>query len=460
MGRLDFLAPMHAFGERYELPIPLYLFVLGGVLVVIASFVVTLRRTLKPAAVVDVEDVVPALALRPVPAAIGLLLTVAVGIVGVTGLQEISENIAPTYFWLLIWIGVPLSCGLLGDWTRPWNPFANAGRLGDSAALRKAVLARTQPLGWSARVGWWPAVVMFVLLVLGELVFNKTTTTKPAFVGTSLLVYLFASFVMGLVFGPAWLSRGEVFSALFNAWGRLGFWRHGAPGRRGFAGGLDVPFQTSWSRVVFVLLLLISINFDGLLATPQWASYECRTFGVDARGIDGLRVVSLLALVVVVLAVFLAFAVMSAKAGKLGRRPIAALADLLPSLVPIAYGYLIAHYLEYLIVNGQLLVPLLDNPGYDGFSFGLPSPFNDSYEVHRTVLPTSFYWYLSVGVIVAVHVAAVLLANRRLAGRAATKAEGRRAEYPWLVAMVGYTAFSLFLIAQPLTEKVTQCSGF
>jgi hypothetical protein len=456
MGRLDFLAPMHAFGERYELPIPLYLFVVGGALVVVLSFVGTLRRSPAPAPTVDAEDVVPAMGARPVPAAIGLLLTVAVAVVGVTGLQEISENIAPTFFWLLVWILVPMTCGLVGDWTRPWNPFATMGRLGDSASLRKTILARKQPLVWSARVGWWPAVMMFVLLVLGELVFNIAFATKPAFVGSSLLVYLLASFVMGLLFGPSWLARGEVFSGLFNAWGRLGYWRHGAPGRRGFGGGLDVPFETSWSRVVFVLLLLISINFDGLLATPQWQSYERRTFGADTRNLDSLRVGSLVGCVVIVLVVFLAFAVLSYRAGKLGKRPIAALADLLPSLVPIAYGYLIAHYLEYLIVNGQLLIPLLDNPGFDGFSFGLPAPFNDDYEVHRTVLPSSFFWYVSVGVIVAVHVAAVLLANRRLTGRAATPKEGRRAEYPWLVAMVGYTAFSLFLIAQPLTERVVQ----
>lgn len=255
MGRL-----MHAFGARYELPIPLFLFVLGGALVVLASFAVTLRRQPSPAPVADAEDVVPVQSLRPVPAAIGILLTVAVAIVGVTGLQEVAENIAPLYFWLFVWIGVPLTCGALGDWTRPWNPFGNAARLGDSASLRKTLLARRQPLAWSPRVGWWPAVVLFVMLVLGELVFNVAFATKPAFVGTSLLVYLLASFLMGLLFGPSWLARGEVFSALFNAWGRLGFWRHGAPGRRGFGGGLDVPFETSWSRVVFVLLLLISIK--------------------------------------------------------------------------------------------------------------------------------------------------------------------------------------------------------
>lgn len=453
MGRLGFLAPMHAFGERYELPIPLYLFVTGGALVVLLSFVVTLRRTPAPAPVVDAPDVVPALPLRPVRAVVGLLLVGAVAVIGVTGIQEIPENIAPTFFWVLFWIGVPLTCGIFGDWTRPWNPFANLARLADNPRVRKALLARSTPLDWPRWLGWWPAVVLFVLLVLGELVF-QVHTTQPAFIGTSLIGYGLVCLVMGLLVGPAWNARGEVFSGLFNAWGRLGYWRHGAPGRQGFGGGLDVAIEQSWSRVVFVLLLLVSINFDGFLATPQWASYKQRTFGTDTARTDEVQVVSLVALVLIVLLVFLGFAAWSYRAGRMQRRPIAALADLLPSLVPIAFGYLIAHYVEYLVINLQLLLPLADNPGYDGFSFGLPAPFNDSYEIHRTPLPSSFYWYLSVAVIVGVHVAAVLVANRRLTGQAPDPKDGRRAEYPWLVAMVGYTAFSLFLIAQAVTEKV------
>jgi hypothetical protein len=51
-----------------------------------------------------------------------------------------------------------------------------------------------------------------------------------------------------------------------------------------------------------------------------------------------------------------------------------------------------------------------------------------------------------------VHVVAVVLANRRLSSRATDTQRARRAEYPWLVAMVAYTAFSLVLIAQPLTK--------
>jgi uncharacterized membrane protein YwzB len=213
-----------------------------------------------------------------------------------------------------------------------------------------------------------------------------------------------------------------------------------------------VPFDASASRVVFVLLLLVSINFDGLLATPQWASYERRSLGIDTQGIDLLRTSSLVVLVLVVLAVFMAFAVGSARLGGFAAGPVAALASLLPSLVPIAFGYLVAHYLQYLVTNLQELAPLIGNPGYASWPIDLGiSP--DTFEVNRSVLPNSAYWYLSVVVIITVHVIAVVIAHAQLSRRARDSASALRSEYPWLIAMVAYTAFSLFLIAQPLTQE-------
>ena len=55
--------------------------------------------------------------------------------------------------------------------------------------------------------------------------------------------------------------------------------------------------------------------------------------------------------------------------------------------------------------------------------------------------------------IVAVHIVAVVLAHRSLARVSATERTARRAEYPWIVAMVAYTALSLWLLAQPLAES-------
>jgi hypothetical protein len=452
----------HAFGKRYDLPIPLLLFVIAGVAVVIASFVLVVTRPVTDRAPEDAGpslDRAPAQRVHPVAASASLLLLGLLILCGLLGSNEVAENILPTLFWLMVWIVVPLSCGVLGDWTRGVNPFANLVRLVDRPRLRRAVLARSAPVAYPERLGWWPAVLLFFALACGELIFNLTAT-QPHVIAVGLLLYAVLTLFLGLVFGQAWLERGEVFSVLFATWGRLGWFRFGAPGRRGFAGGLAVPFDRAPSRVVFVMLLLISVNFDGLLATPQWNSFERARVSVDPAGVEALRTVSFILLTALICAVFGAFAVTAARAGGVGVRPRDALAGLLPSLLPIAFGYLLAHNAQYVLVNSQLLGPLLGNPvGSDSWPIHLPYPFNDSYEPNATFLPSAFYWYLGVTAIVMAHVVAVVLAHRHLGQSAVNESRARASEYPWLVAMVAYTAFSLVLIAQPLVQEAPAPSG-
>ena len=439
----------HAFGARYELPIPLLLFVLGGGAVVVLSFAVIARRSVAVGVGVADRSVVTA---RPALGAGGLLALGALVAIGLLGSQEVSENLLPTVFWLLVWIAVPLSCGLLGDWTRQVNPFATLARLG--SRLRRPVLGSEQPLTWPRWLGWWPATGLFFVLAAGELIFNQTATL-PRVTAAGLLGYAVLSAFCGLLFGPLWLERGEMFSVLLSTWGRLGYFRFAARGRRGFMGGLDEPFEATPSRVAFVLLLLVSVNVDGLLATPLWSRLQLQlpqSVGPGTAAFQGSLTAGFLLLTLVVAVVFAGFALASARLAEPGRRSaLASLTALLPSLVPIALGYLLAHNLEYLVVNAQLLIPLLGNPtGLASWPIHLPAPFNDTFEVHRTLLPSAVYWYISLAVIVTVHVVAVLLAHRHVAGAALDERRARRSEYPWLLAMVGYTMLSLWLLAQPL----------
>jgi hypothetical protein len=444
----------HAFGERYDLPIPLILFVLGGGLVVLLSFALVLRR-----ATTDDTDVVGYDGERPAaPGYLGgvvaLLVTAGLVYAGLAGSQVLSDNIVPTMFWLVIWVAVPLTCGLLGDWTRPINPFATLARLADNPQARRVLLARETPLPWPRRLGWWPAAGLYFLLACSELVFNQTATL-PRVIGTALLVYALVNLAAGLLFGTAWVERGEVFSVLFATWGRLGWFRFGTPGPRGFTGGLRAPFDPTPGRLAFVLLLLISVNFDGLLNTPRWALLE--TTHVGAGDLDAFRVGSFVLLAVLIAVVFGGFAVASARAGRHGVGPVAALAGLLPSMVPIAFAYLLAHNLQYVLVNSQVLGPLIGNPT-GTHDLGLPYPFNASVVPNPTFLPSAFYWYAGVVAIVGGHVLAVVLAHRYLAHRGADERLARRSEYPWLVAMVAYTMVSLTLIAQPLVTETASAA--
>ncbi len=446
----------HAFGQRYELPIPLLLFVLGGALVVLASFLLVAPRVVSPAPDQPESDHVAAGKTHPIGAFVGLLVLVGLIVAGVAGSQVVAENIVPTLFWLVVWIAVPLSCGVVGDWTRVVNPFATLARLSDSDRLRRVVLGSAQQVAWPRWLGWWPAVVSFFVVACGELVYNLTATL-PRVTAYGLLAGALLSAGAGLLFGAdAWLNRGEMFSVLFNTWGRLGYFRFGAPGRRGLIGGLDARFAAEPSRLVFVLMLLVSVSFDGLISTPAWKGVHQRfvsTAGGSAVGTDSLTTLSFLLLALATLAVFASFAAAAARAGAGRLTATSALAELLPSLLPIAFGYLLAHNLQYLLVNGQLLIPLAGNPvGMPGWQW-LPAPFNDTYEVRTKLLPSAAYWYVAVVVIIAVHVIAVVVAHRHLGRSAATSRDARRSEYPWVVAMIAYTMLSLWLLAQPLVKE-------
>jgi hypothetical protein len=445
----------HAFGQRYELPISLTIFLLGGASVVFLTFLLVLQREVSGKPKYKKEE----FSRRDFRWPWAIMSFVVLGLLIVCGLfgsQEIAENILPTLFWLVVWIAVPLSCGLIGDWTKPVNPFGNIVLLVNKASFRQKLLGRKHALKWPAWLSWWPATLLFFIIAAGELVYNQTAT-KPAVTAAALLVYFILSAFMGLLYGRVWLQRGEVFSVLFSTWGRLGYFRFGEPGKRSFAGGLEIPFEPVISRIFFVLLLLVSVSFDGLLSTPLWSRLQHSLPGSIELGSGAYMILATVIFALLALAmwlVFSGFASLVSRAGALGARTQTSLAGLLPSLVPISFGYLLAHNIEYLLVNGQLLLPLIGNPiGKDSWPVHLPHPFNDSYEVHIHLLPSSFFWYFAVIVIVAVHVVAVILAHRHLGSSTKNVRLAKRSEYPWIVAMVVYTMLSLWLLAQPLIKE-------
>jgi hypothetical protein len=444
----------HAFGKRYDLPVPLWLFVTGGAVVVFLSFLLVLPRTLPIEGVNELPDRLGRYTVRVPLAVLSWVILLSLIVAGLTGSQAIAENILPTAFWLIAWIAIPVSCGVLGNWTRPLNPYAALARAVDRPGLQRAILGGP-PLAWPVWLGWWPAVVLFFIVACGELIYNASATI-PAVTAFGLAVYALVNAAAALVFGSqAWLEHGELFSVLYGTWGRLGFLRFGAPGTTGFGGGLKARFDASVSRITFVLMLLASVSFDGLLATPAWKHAQANLPAAFAPGTAPYLIGTTLVFILLVLvgwALFGGFAAGVRSAGSLDGSVVQVLAGLLPSLLPIAFGYLVAHNLEYLVINGQLLFPLLGNPaGYTWWPV-LSYPFNDTYELKTNLIPSGVFWYFDVALIIFVHIVAVILAHDYLIKAARTIRTARRAEWPWVVDMVLYTMSSLWLLAQPIVK--------
>jgi len=325
---------LHAFGARYDLPAPLWLFLLGAGAVVFISFLLVLQRPVARQLPSGIDVPKPPLGpawLQATALVLGLLLAAA----GLFGSQSIPDNILPTAFWLVFWIAVPISIAIAGNYWPYISPLNLIARLAGPRARR------SYPERW----GFWPAAVLFFLFGCGELIFNVVATT-PMNTALIMLGYALLTAIMAAIFGAeTWLVRGEVFSVLFATWGRLGWFRFGAPGRRGFFGGLERPFTGSVSRLTFVLLLLVSVSFDGLLATPAWKSFAGalpvglrQVRGEFAWGYALLELAVFIGLVGLIWAVFGAFAAAVRGAGRLDARLIDVVAGLVPSLVPIAFG--------------------------------------------------------------------------------------------------------------------------
>ena len=75
-------------------------------------------------------------------------------------------------------------------------------------------------------------------------------------------------------------------------------------------------------------------------------------------------------------------------------------------LMPIAIAYHLAHYLSFLLIHGQRIIPLASDPfGYDWDLLGTAA-----YSINIGIVDASFAWYTAVIAIVPGHVLAVYLA--------------------------------------------------
>ena len=114
------------------------------------------------------------------------------------------------------------------------------------------------------------------------------------------------------------------------------------------------------------------------------------------------------------------------------------------SLVPIAAVYVAAHYLTFLVFEGQAIGYLASDP------------FNQSWDlfgtvnagIDYTIFPQESTWYVQVAVVVLGHVAALTLAHDRALVLYGDSRLAVRSQYWMLGVMVGFTSLALWLLAQ------------
>ena len=118
--------------------------------------------------------------------------------------------------------------------------------------------------------------------------------------------------------------------------------------------------------MAFVLLLLATVLYDGLIGTGEWAQLEgalrARLPGLGEHGAMAIRSVGLVAFWLLFLGAYLGICAVMSRVASGRPRPLEVARSFALTLVPIAIGYHVAHYLVFLLVQGQYIIPLLSDP--------------------------------------------------------------------------------------------------
>ncbi len=455
----------HAFDERYDLPAPLSYFVAGATAAVGLSFVVAaLVMRGAPSAARGGREFSLGPVVRMLPVLHVLARMLAVLLLGVTiaaglfGTRDPVMNLAPTLVWIVGWVGLSLFAACVANvWAAldPWRAIFDAL----DAAARRLGRSKGIVIGWRyPRVlDAWPAVALLLFIGWFEVAYPEGA--EPGRIAIALLAWSFITLLGMACFGrDAWQRNADVFAVYFATLGRFAPLDAGRDRRtvvvRPPGHGLITDHATSLAMVAFVIAMLATVLFDGLLSGEAWWVAQARVMRAmpqlaNPRG----ALAGAVGLVVLWLLLLAAYVVSCWSAARLaGVRPARGLVRAFAfSLVPIAVGYLVAHNFSNLLVQGQHIIALVSDPfGRQWNLFGTAG-----YRTRIGIVDARITWYVAIGAIVAGHVVSIWIAHRVALRELGARSTAALACIPLTVLMLACTAVSLAIIAEPMVKFET-----
>ncbi|MDF5755770.1 hypothetical protein [Spongiactinospora sp. TRM90649] len=403
----------HGIGTRIDLPIPVFYAFAAALAALFVSFlglaVLWREPRFRGAAagrpVPFLERAADSRAVRGVLRAGGLAAAAMITWFLVAGPADPARNPAPWLVYIVFWVGLAPVSLVFGPVWRLVNPLRTV------VPLVRAMWRRP-PRPLPERLGLLPATAGLLAFTWMELVWPEPAATSTLMVFGA--VYTVAHLAGVAVYGTAWLDRAdafEVYSALAGALSPLGRRSDGRLVLRGpFSGLSALPGERG--LVATVCVLLGGTAYDGLSSAPAWADLlQSGSLGPTLTGTLGL-----LGTIGVVAGLYLVCA---------GRTT-----EFAHSLVPVAVGYLVAHYFSLLVIDGQRAVIL---------ALGVDAKPDDT-----VVTPATIATVQVIAIIVG-HVLGVIAAHDR-ALRLFSAGQAVSRQIPLFLLMVGYTLGGLALL--------------
>jgi hypothetical protein len=483
-------AAAHGFGEKPDLPVPEPFYWAAVVVAVILSFALAAlfaRRTAGPSAypTYDLLQHPPVRAVVESPAVLLLLRSASVFLLvltitaGLAGSQTIVQNWAPTFVLVVWWVGLGFVQAALGDVWRVLNPWA---ALFD--ALTWLGVVRAGGLGrYPARLGVWPAVGLFLVVVWLELIFPSLA--QPRTLGVLALAYsLLALAGMAIVGKNVWLDRCDPFAVFFAQLAKLApievrvedsrvclacpqrcreqphcvgcydcFARTRARqlNLRPFAAGLLTGERLGADRVAFIVLMLSAVTFDGLIRTIFWFDrfdipkpFDPSLYVLARPRLLRANTVALIVFALAFLGVYYGVSALVKRCARTDLTVVDVAQRFVMSLIPIAVVYQIAHYSAYLAVNGPLIIRLISDPFGMGWNL-----FGTRLAPLSLYLDPLLLWNWQISIVVVGHVAGVYVAHLIALRAFKSPVAAVRSQLPMVVLMIAYTLAGLWLLSTP-----------
>ena len=442
------LALAHASEQGFVLLLPTDVYITAGV----ASVALTvILLALIPAGLASgVFRPVPlwrrkAMPLHHLTSCVAAILLAVLVWVGLTGPRDPLANPLPLLIWTVWWIGLVSLQGLVGNhwrWSNPWT---------GPAALLARLTGMRAPLRYPRFLGHAPGIVIF--LAFATFLLADPAPADPGRLAIFVGGYWYAAMLGVVLFGPRWLIRGEALTILMRVYARMGLLGH-----KGARLALGLPGWKVMARpgvplglALFILILLGTGSFDGLNETFWWLA----RLGLNPLEFPGRSAVvtetmlGLLTANTILIVLFAACVWLGLRIARADTGLIPAFCLFAPSILPIALGYHVAHYLPSLMVDGQYALKAATDPMGRGVDLLGLGQFYVTTGFFNTPGTVRAIWLTQAGAVVIGHVIAILLAHALALHAFGSRRRAALSQAPLAIFMVLYTFFGLWLLASP-----------
>ena len=451
----------HGFGERYDLPIPLTYFLVGGSLTIIFSFLILIIFFNKEYKINHNKSLlilkenslskIPLVLFKKILKIFSVSLFLLTIISGYIGSSNPIENFSTPFIWIIWWVGFGIVTPLIGDFWKSLNPIKILYLFVINNVIKNPELIHKGKYKYPKSLDAWPLIISFVLFSWFE---NVGNGSNPQTLATLITVYTVLTFIFMYLYGPKdWLEKGDVFSVYYHIMGSFGIFKLTQNkylqttniNLRLPVTGLTELKTPSTLFVAFHIILLGTISFDGLSETTFWTNIEIIFIPALGKAITETLGIILIPSLFFILLWFVCKMVSAITKEKSTEE---ILTSFVFSLTPIAIAYHIAHYLAYILITGQLIIPVISDP----FGYGWNLIGTQNYTLNIGIINAKDAWYSSVIIIVLGHVFSVIVAHINAVKIFSKNTLAIKSQIPFLILMIFYTALSLWIIAQPIVN--------